>query len=129
MLRLAGLHLTLGSMAIMKRLSIAVLAFAFIVALTAQAVLPALATPLMSHAASMNPGGMPTLNGRPVAPCKQTTPLCVEHAGCVLAVATLGSPIATGVPIRWRAVTYDLAEPHLAGRAVARELSPPIVAT
>jgi len=128
MLHRADSRPRLGDMAIVKRLSVAGLAVAFMAALIAQAALPAFAMPLRPHMAAMNSLGTVGLDGQPAAPCQRTTPLCVEHVGCVLAVAISPSPIAPGAPIRWRAVAYDLAVSRLAGRSLEPELSRPIVA-
>jgi hypothetical protein len=113
-------------MALAKRLSTAILAFAFLVGLTMQAVLPARAAAMPKP---MSAAGMPGHSDeRPLAPCKPATPLCVDHVGCVTVIAVPSSPAAMGVPIRWRAIRYELAASSLTGRSVEPELSPPILA-
>ena len=108
-----------------KRLSIAVLALAFVVGLTTQTILPARAVPMP---VPMRAAGMPAHSDeRPVAPCKPATPICVDHVGCVTVMA-VPAPTAMGVSIRWHTVSYDPALSHLRGRSVEPELSPPILA-
>jgi hypothetical protein len=116
-------------MGIAKRLSITVLALAFVFASATQAVLSALASPSMrvpmsttAEAVAAHP------DSRPVAPCERSTPVCAEHVGCVIAAALPVSAAAAGVPVERRAVGYNTAPSHLAGRSVEPELSPPIVA-
>lgn len=112
---------------IVKRLSAPVLAVALVVALTAQAILLAHAMPINSTAMSaVGMSGHP--DGQPVAPCKHAGPICVEHVGCLTALAIPASPAATGVPVQWGTVRYNLAVSHLTGQSVEPELSPPILA-
>ena len=114
-------------MAIAKRLSAALLALAVIIGLAVQPVLPVWAAPVAMPMSA--PGPSAQSDEQPITPCKQATPICIEHVGCVTAIAVPASPRALGVPIRWHTVSYDLAVPHLTGRSVEPELSPPILAS
>lgn len=116
-------------MAIVKRLSIAVLALAFVVTLTTQTLVFAQAMPIPPIAMPSSAAGMSAHpDGPPAAPCKQATPICAEHVGCVTAVAIPASPAGTGVPIQWRKVSYNPAVSHLTGRSIEPEPYPPILA-
>lgn len=116
-----------SSMAILRQLSIAVLAVAFVAAVATQMIMPAWPMTMTPNPAPMSAAGMSEHAGGPVAPCKTRTPICVDHVGCVIVVALPASPMAMGVPIRWRTVSYDLPMSHFAGQSVAPELSPPIL--
>lgn len=116
-----------SSMAILRQLSIAVVAVAFAAAVATQMIMPAWAMPMTRNSVPMS-AGMSEHPGGPVAPCKTRTPICVDHVGCVIVVALPASPMAMGVPVRWRTVSYDLLMSHSAGQSVAPELSPPILA-
>jgi hypothetical protein len=127
-LSLAGPHLSLRpGMGIAKRLSITVLALAFVFASATQMMLSALAIASMPVPLSIGAEAMAAHpDGRPVAPCERSTPVCVEHVGCVIAVSLAASATAAGVPVERCAVSYNTPELHLAGRSVEPELFPPI---
>lgn len=116
-------------MDIAKRLSLTVLALVFVVASATQMMLFALAIPSMPVPMSIGAEAMAAHpDGRPVAPCERSTPVCAEHIGCVIAVALPASAAAAHAPVERRAASSHAAQPHLAGRSVEPELSPPIVA-
>ncbi len=113
-------------MIVLKRLSIAVLAGALVVAMTMQTVWPAWAAAMRATSATVTIAA--DNQGDPAAPCKAITPICIDHVGCVTAIAVPESPVAIGVPVRWSSVRYVLVAPHISGRAVEPELFPPILA-
>lgn len=109
----------------LRRLSIAVLALAVVTALATQMALSARAAEgagisMLATAAATSDHLVP--------PCRKASPVCVDHIGCVTALAVPASPTALGVPIEWRRVRYSLVMPHFAGQSVEPELSPPILA-
>jgi hypothetical protein len=114
-------------MAVAKCLFISVLALAFVFASATQMMLSVLTIPSMLVPMSMGAEAIAAHpDGRPVAPCERTTPVCAEHVGCVIAVSLAASATAAGVPVERCAVSYNTPESHLAGRSVEPELFPPI---
>ena len=117
-----------SSMAVPNRLSIAVLACAFVLAVTMQMVWPAAMTMKPIFAPTMTAAGTSEQSDKPVAPCKAFSPVCIDHIGCVTAIAVPTSPTAMGVPVQWRLVRYSPAVSHFTGLSIEPELSPPILA-
>ena len=117
-----------GTGAIVKRLSIMLLALAVVFGMTTQVVRHASAMMAMS---SM--GGTPATtsdagdasNDEP-APCKGLTPACIDAMGCVMALGVPLPALSVSATIRWTSVAYLLATDRLSGSSVEPELFPPI---
>lgn len=115
----------------LKRLLIAVLAFALVAGITAQlmphdamiaeakAAMPCEAMDM--SAASVNSSTMPD-----DMPCKGMIPVCNDSIGCAV-VVDLPAPVrAAPVAVHWTVVVWSAAPSTLAGRTLEPELTPPI---
>ena len=116
----------------LKRLSIILLAFAFVAAVTMQLMPRAWAAPAGAGPAvpceMMNMKAEATPAGTPGMPCKGAIPVCNDSIGCAV-FADLPTPPATSpVEVRWISVVWSAIQSVLSGRTVEPELTPPIVA-
>jgi len=111
----------------LKRLSIVLLAIAFVLGTTAQVVPRAFASSMAeTHHAGMSRHGAMPMSGMG-APCKGMTPACIDEMGCVIVIALPASPAAVLVPVLWAAVVYLHPAATFDGRVVEPELFPPIL--
>ena len=103
----------------LKRFVIVVLSLAFLTGVTAQSLFAASIKPAQA-------GAMARDGGDAQNPCKGATPLCTDHAGCVLMTALTMTPGLAPVLVEWDGIEYGEFTVAFDGRSVAPELSPPI---
>jgi hypothetical protein len=112
-------------MALVKRLSLLLLALLFVAGTTGMLISGSAtsAMPTPCHEATWDI--IPPSNAE--MPCKGITPACVEVMGCAVLAALLPTPLSPPMPIKWAVVAYHLHSFVLDGRSVEPELFPPIL--
>ncbi len=112
--------------AMLKRVTIYLLALAVVIGVTLQisgAALAAAGLPAMEMAA-MDMGGD---CDQPAGPCNGMTPDCIGSMGCVINTAAPVAPLAVSVPFKWSAVSYFSSNATTTGVSIKPEHSPPIL--
>jgi hypothetical protein len=113
----------------LKRLSIILLALAFVASATMQLMPHAFAAVAAGAAEPCNMADMKS-DASPGAademPCKGAIPVCGDNLGCVVVVDLPQRPQAAPVAVRWTEIVWSLVQRSLAGVMVSPELQPPI---
>jgi hypothetical protein len=112
----------------LKRVSIILLAIAFVIGATVQLMPRAVA---MHDAAGMSDDMSMTMSAAEQSsdgdmPCKGMTPACVDTMGCAVVLALPAPSASAPTPILWGVISYSTLVIMLDGLAVEPELFPPI---
>jgi hypothetical protein len=108
----------------LRRFCILLLAFAFVVGLTAQ-----IAGAWTMNGCPMSAPSMGTFSERSQSdtPCNGLTPACIDAVGCAMPTALPVTILSASTTFEWTAATFTLSDISLSGLAIEPDLTPPIL--
>lgn len=109
----------------LHRVSVLLLAFAFVVGLTAQVTAAGAWT--MNGCASAASMGTSSHDSQSDTPCNGLTPACIDSVGCAVPTALPVPPLSASTMFEWVAATFTLPDNSMSGLSVEPDLTPPIL--
>jgi hypothetical protein len=109
----------------LRRVSVILLAFAFVVGLTAQVAAGA----WTMHGCPMSAASMGTSSqdSQSDTPCNGLTPACMDSVGCAVPTALPVPQLLASTMFEWVAATFTLPDNSMSGLSVEPDLTPPIL--
>lgn len=109
----------------LHRLGVLLLAFAFVVGLTAQ--VAAGAWMMNGCPMSMASSDMPAGDTQSDAPCNGLTLACIDALGCAMPTVAPAPPMEASITLKWVAATFAFPDISMSGLSVEPDLTPPIL--